>query len=192
MKPWTETRNEYMKYHSKLTYQLSFWNASRKVDYHAGGKWFSQTPQGESVAKPETPLMIILSIACKMLTVRNSIHFWHTNGCSCESVKDFETENASTWEGLEPPTFGFTPNAFTIWAIRARHLLSHVFEHWLWQYRYFLSKLNIWNASCARATAFIFDTRMDVLVNVSKILRQKMFRPDRDSNPQPSDWCRML
>ena len=29
-----------MKYHSKLTYQLSFWNVSRKVDYHAGGKWF--------------------------------------------------------------------------------------------------------------------------------------------------------
>ena len=49
MKPWTETRNDnnnnnynnkYMKYHSKLTYQLSFWNVSRKVDYHAGGKWF--------------------------------------------------------------------------------------------------------------------------------------------------------
>ena len=29
-----------MKYYSKLTYQLSFWNVSRKVDYHAGGKWF--------------------------------------------------------------------------------------------------------------------------------------------------------
>ena len=35
MKPWTEARNDkYMKYHSKLTYQLSFWNVSRKVDYH--------------------------------------------------------------------------------------------------------------------------------------------------------------
>ena len=41
VKPWTEARNnKYMKYHSKLTYQLSFWNVSRKVDYHAGGKWF--------------------------------------------------------------------------------------------------------------------------------------------------------
>ena len=30
MKPWTEARNnKYMKYHSKLTYQLSFWNVSR-------------------------------------------------------------------------------------------------------------------------------------------------------------------
>ena len=46
MKPWTEARNnEYMKYHSKLTYQLSFWNVSRKVDYHAGGKWFIHGPK---------------------------------------------------------------------------------------------------------------------------------------------------
>ena len=27
------------------------------------------------------------------------------------------------------------PNALTIWAIRGRHLLSHVFEYWLWRYR---------------------------------------------------------
>ena len=34
MKRWTEARNnKYMKYHSKLTYQLSFWNVCRKVDY---------------------------------------------------------------------------------------------------------------------------------------------------------------
>ena len=43
MKPWTEaSNNKYMKYHSKLTYQLSFWNVSQKLDYHAGGKWFIQ------------------------------------------------------------------------------------------------------------------------------------------------------
>ena len=46
MKPWTEARNnKYMKYHSKLTYQLSFWNVSRKVDYHAGGKWSNHGPK---------------------------------------------------------------------------------------------------------------------------------------------------
>ena len=67
------------------------------------------------------------------------------------------------------------PNALTYWAIRARHLLSHVFEHWLWRYRYFLSKVNIyWNVNCARATAFIFDTQTGVLVKVPKFLRQKM------------------
>ena len=66
------------------------------------------------------------------------------------------------------------------------------FEHWLWWYRYFLGKVYIWYVNCARATAFIFDTRTDVLVKVSKFLRQKMSRPERDSNPQPSDSCRML
>ena len=46
VKPWTEARNnKYMKYHSKRTYQLSFWNVSRKVDYHAGGKWFIHGPK---------------------------------------------------------------------------------------------------------------------------------------------------
>ena len=65
VKPWTEAgNNKYMKYHSKLTYQLSFWNVSRKVDYQVVHPR-PQTPQGESVAKPETPLLIILSIACK-------------------------------------------------------------------------------------------------------------------------------
>ena len=32
----------------------------------------------------------------------------------------------------------------------------------------FWSKVNIWNVNCARATAFIFDTRTGVLVKVSK------------------------
>ena len=32
----------------------------QKVDQHAGGKWLIQeTPQGQSVAKPETPLQNI-------------------------------------------------------------------------------------------------------------------------------------
>ena len=56
----------------------------------------------------------------------------------------------------------------------------------------FLSTVNTWNVNCARATAFIFDTRPVVLVKLSKILRQKMSRPEGDSNPQPSDSCRML
>ena len=86
-----------------------------------------------------------------MLTVHGQQHhFRHTNGCSCECVKAFETENASIWEGLEPPTFGFMPNALTIWVIRTRHLLSHFVEHWLWCYRYFEVKLTFWNINCAR------------------------------------------
>ena len=36
--------------------------------------------------------------------------------------------------GLETPSFGFMLNSLTTWAIRARHLLSHVLEHWLRRY----------------------------------------------------------
>ena len=89
----------------------------------------------------------------------NGIHFRHTNGCYLEGVKAFETENVSTWGGLEPPTFVFMPNALTYWAIRARHLRSHVVEYWLWRCRYLWNKVNIWNINCSRATAFIFDTQ---------------------------------
>ena len=52
---------------------------------------------------------------------------------------------------------------------------------------FFSSKVNIWYVNCARATAFIFDTRTGVLVKVSKFLREKMSRPEGDSNPQSSD-----
>ena len=37
----------------------------------------------------------------------------------------------------------------------------------------FSSKANIWNVDCARATAFIFDTRTGALVKMSKICDRK-------------------
>ena len=111
-------------------------------------------------------------------------------------VSKFLWQKMSRPEGdSNPQNFGFMPNALTIWAIRTRHLLSHVFEYWLWWDRYIFNKVNIWNVSsfnqptvrlsscyaglssmgltgywnvnCTRATAFIFDTRTGVLVKVS-------------------------
>ena len=111
------------------------------------------------------------------------IHFCLTSGYSCKSVNVFETENVSTRMALEHPIFEFMPNVLTIWAVGARYFLSHVLEHWLWWYRYFLCKLNMWNANCVRATAFIFNTRTDVLVKVLKFFRQKLSRPEGDTNP---------
>ena len=57
-----------MKSHSKLTCQLSFEKSEPKIGLSRRRQVVHprpQTPQGESVAKPETPLLIILSIACK-------------------------------------------------------------------------------------------------------------------------------
>ena len=77
-----------------------------------------------------------------MLTVRGQQHSFSAHErmflWKCQS---FETENVSTWGVLEPPTFGFMPNALTIWAIRARHLMSHVVEYWLWRIDNFEVKL---------------------------------------------------
>ena len=45
----------------------------------------------------------------------------------------------------------------------------------------FFCKLNIWNVNYAQATAVIFDSRTNILVKVSKDLRQRMSRPDEAS-----------
>ena len=61
MKRWTEANNKYMKYHSKLTYQLSFWNVSRKVDYIAVKDNFHFTSSillyGDAQATPRDIMM---------------------------------------------------------------------------------------------------------------------------------------
>ena len=55
----------------------------------------------------------------------NSIHFRHTNGCFCDGVTKFLRQKMCRPEGdSKPPTFEFMSNALTIWAIRAKHLLS--------------------------------------------------------------------
>ena len=50
--------------------------------------------------------------------------------------KHFKTENGSIRCAVDPPAFRFMPNVLTIWNIGARHILSHVLEHWLGQNRY--------------------------------------------------------
>ena len=128
--------------------------------------------QGQTFA---VPCIGILALAIQIFL--SKVNIWNVD-CAWATAFIFdsrmdvlvkETENVSTWGGLDPPTFGFMPNALTTRAIRARHLLSHVLGYWLWWYRYFWSKVNIWNVNCARATASIFDSRADILVKVLKI-----------------------
>ena len=57
-----------MKYHSKITYQLSILKCEPKSGLLCRRQVVHprpQTPQGESVAKPEKPLLVILCKACK-------------------------------------------------------------------------------------------------------------------------------
>ena len=84
--------------------------------------------------------------------------------------KIFWSDSRVVWICFEP-TSGFIRNYLEV---------THVILKWLHQLlliKYFWSIVNIWNVNCARATAFIFDTRTDVLVKVSKFLRQKISLP---------------
>ena len=89
-------------------------------------------------------LIFEVKLIVEMSTVRGRQHSFSTHErvflWKCQILG---TENVSTWGGLELPAFGFMPNVSTYWVIRARHLLSHVFEHWLWRYRYLWSIVNI-------------------------------------------------
>ena len=116
-----------------------------------------------------------IKVTFEMLTARGQQHSFSTH------ERMFLWKYQSFWDrkcldlrgGLEPSIFGFVPNALIIWVIRARHLLSHVCEYWFWRYRYFLSKVNIWNVDCARATAFIFDTRTMLLWKCQRFWNRK-------------------
>ena len=60
-------------------------------------------------------------------------------------------------------------------------------------WRSLLRKVNIWNANCARETAFIFDTSNGCSCeSVNVFETKKMSWPEGDSNSQSSDSCRML
>ena len=127
---------ELVKHHStaaSLTWQVQgLWCFVAHILQPLYWHWLTIIPEWMSIE---------CGIKLRILSLMSVPEIWEsvsifTNGCSCESVKVFETENVSTWEGLEPPTSGFMPNALTIWAIRASHLLTHVFEQWLWRCRY--------------------------------------------------------
>ena len=63
-------------------------------------------------------VIFYVKLTFEMFTVRGQQHPYSTH------------ERMFLAEGGEPQTFVFIPNALTIWAIRAKHLLSHVFEYW--------------------------------------------------------------
>ena len=63
-------------------------------------------------------------------------------------VSKFLRQKCLDLRGNRTSIFGLMPNGLNISSIRTRHLLSRVFEYWLWRYRYFWSKVDIWNINC--------------------------------------------
>ena len=107
----------------------------------------------------------ILTVQQHSFSAHERMFLW-----KCQSLWDSKHLDL---RGTRTPNLGFMLNALTIWAIRASQLLSHVSEYWHWWYKHYWSKVITWNVDCALATAFMFDTRTDVLEQVSKFfLRQ--------------------
>ena len=75
--------------------------------------------------------------------------------------------------GIRTPNLGIRAKCSNLLSHQGQTFAVPCFEHWLWWYRYFRLKVNIWKANCARAIAFIFDTRTGVLVKVSEFWDRK-------------------
>ena len=124
-----------------------------------------------------------VKLAFEMLTVLGQQHSFLTHErVFLGQCQRFWDRKCLDLRGTRPPIFGYMPNALTCWVIWARHLLSLVVEYWLWRYRYFLSKVNIWNVNCARATESLSTHERAVLGKCQSFWDRKMSRPEGESN----------
>ena len=116
-----------------------------------------------------------VKLTFEMITVRGQQHSFSTHErkflWKCQSFWDKKCLDLGA---TRTPNLRIHAECSNYLSYQGQTLAVPCFEHWLWLYRYFWSKANSWNVNCARATAFIFDTRTEVLVKVSKFLRQKM------------------
>ena len=106
--------------------------------------------------------------------------------------RSFWDKECLDWKVTRTQT-GFMPNALTIWAIRARHLLAHVLEHWFRQYKY-VFQVKIWRKKMCTGNSIHFLTHEHMFFTCEsvEVFVTENIRPEGNSNSQPSDLCRML
>ena len=101
---------------------------------------------------------------CNVNCARATAFIFGTRTGVLVKVSKFWDTKCPTRERLESPNLRIHAECSNLyWAIRARHLLSHVFEYRPWRCRYFWSKVSICNVNCARATAW-FSTHERVFL----------------------------
>ena len=124
-----------------------------------------------------------------MLTVRGQQHSFSTHErvflWKCQSFWD---KKCLDLKGARTPNLRIYAKCSNLLGHQDQTFAALCFEHWLWRYRYFWSKVNIWNVDCGRTTAFIFDTWTGILVKVSKFLRQKISWPETWGGLEPSTY----
>ena len=119
-----------------------------------------------------------VKLTFEMVTVRQHL-FWIHDHIFLWNCRRFWDKNASIWGELE--TFGFMSNALTIWVLSGPDICSPMF----WNtgsggIDIFVVKLPFAMLTVRRATSFIFGSRTDVLVKVSKFLREKIYYTEED------------
>ena len=124
-------------------------------------------------------------LAFEMLTVRGQQHSFSTHErvflAKCQSFS--ERKYFDLRGGTRTPNLRIHAECSNLLSYQCQTLAVPCFLTLTLTYRYFWSKVNIWNVTCAWTISFIFDTRTGVLGKVSKFLGQKMSRPEGDSNP---------
>ena len=117
-----------------------------------------------------------VKLTFELLTVHGQQHSFSTHErmflWKCQSFWD---RKCLDLRGTRTPKFRIYAECSNHLSYQGQTFAVPCFEHWLWRYRYFWSKVNIWTVNCARATAFIFDTQTDVLVKVSRYLQKLHF-----------------
>ena len=98
-----------------------------------------------------------IKLTFELLTVRKQQHSFLTHErmflCKCQSFWDRKCLDLKGNQTLNLRIHAECSNHLSY---QGQTFAVPCFEHWLWRYRYFLSKGNIWTVNCARATAFIF------------------------------------
>ena len=103
-----------------------------------------------------------VKLTFEMLTVRGQQHSFSTHErvllWKCQSFWD---RKCLDLRGTRIPNLRIHAECSNLLSYQDQTFAVPYFEHWPWRYRYFWSKVNIWNANCARATVFIFDTHIN-------------------------------
>ena len=121
-----------------------------------------------------------VKLTFEMLTVRGQQHSFSTHErvflWKCQSYWDRKCVDL---RGTRTPNLRIHDECSNLLSYQGQTFAVLCFEHWLWWYRYF------WELTFEILTVRGQQHQFSIVfVKVSKFLRQKMSRPEGDSNPQ--------
>ena len=135
--------------------------------YHNSGWKGNKTTKWSNVTCTTLKIFFEVKLTFEMLTVRGQQHSFSTHErvflWNCQSFWD---RKCLDLRGTRTPNLRIHGEFSNLLSYQGHTFAVPCFWTLHWRYRYFLSKVSIWNINCARGTAFIFDTRTGVLVKI--------------------------